>query len=89
MIKGLEHLSYEEKLREMGEEKAPWRSHRCLPVCKGSYYCKFRFQDFQKCLAQICEREFEASALCTAVANKLYKAGNKLDSQCRLSLEYL
>jgi len=74
---------------QSGEKKAPGRSHFYLPVLEGSYHYKFRSQDFQKCLAQICEWEFETSALCTAVANKLYNAGRRLNSQYCLSLEYL
>jgi len=40
MIKGLEHLSYKERLRELGlfceKEKAPGRVHCGLPVLEGS-----------------------------------------------------
>jgi len=36
MIRGLEHLSYKDKLRENEEEKAPGRPHRSLSVFKGS-----------------------------------------------------
>jgi len=35
MIKGLEHFSYEDRLRELGEEKAPVRSHCDFPVLEG------------------------------------------------------
>ena len=40
VIRGLEHLSYDEKLRELGlqlgEEKAPVRGYCDLPILEGS-----------------------------------------------------
>jgi len=36
MIQGLEHLSYEDRLRDLGLEKAAERPHRGLSVVEGS-----------------------------------------------------
>ena len=36
MLRGLEHLSYEDRLRDLGLEKAAERPHRGLSVVEGS-----------------------------------------------------
>jgi len=47
MIRGLEHLSCEERLRvgavQIGEEKAPGRPWSSLPVLKGGFVTKTDF----------------------------------------------
>lgn len=49
MNRGLEHLSHENRLKELGEEKAPRRPYSCLPVPKGGLQDRWRGSFYQEC----------------------------------------